>query len=248
MIPKIIHYCWFGRNPLPVSAKKCIASWRKYMPGYEIKEWNEDNFDVNIIPYTQQAYKAKKYAFVSDYARYWILYHNGGVYFDTDVEIIKPLDEIIERGAFMGVEKGAMFNHLPMVNPGLGIGAESHHLFYEKMLEKYQNHPFLLSNGACNPDAVVKMTTVELQSRGLAISNMVQNVCNIWIYPSDYFCPMDSTTGILSITDRSVSIHHFIGSWMNKKGWCFFRHNLKIFLVKVFGEKIIVSLSNFLTL
>ena len=104
MIPKIIHYCWFGRGPLPELAQKCIASWKKYLPDYEIKEWNEDNFDVNIIPYTAEAYKAKKYAFVSDYARFWILYRYGGIYFDTDVEVIRPMDDIIERGNFMGFE------------------------------------------------------------------------------------------------------------------------------------------------
>ena len=105
MIPKIIHYCWFGRNPLPESAVKCINSWKKYFPDYEIKEWNEDNFEVNIIPYTREAYEAKKYAFVSDYARMWILYHHGGLYFDTDVEVVKPLDDIIRGGNFLGVEQ-----------------------------------------------------------------------------------------------------------------------------------------------
>ncbi|MDE6612292.1 MAG: glycosyl transferase, partial [Muribaculaceae bacterium] len=107
MIPKTIHYCWFGRNPLPESALKCIASWRKYFPDYQIIEWNEDNFDVNAIPYTAQAYAAKKYAFVSDYARFKILYDHGGLYFDTDVEVIKPFDDILERGAFMGFELAA---------------------------------------------------------------------------------------------------------------------------------------------
>ena len=101
MIPKVIHYCWFGRNPLPPLAIKCIESWKKFLPDYEIKGWNEDNFDVNIIPYTQEAYQAKKYAFVSDYARFWILYKYGGIYFDTDVEVIRPLDDIIARGPFM---------------------------------------------------------------------------------------------------------------------------------------------------
>lgn len=104
MIPKIIHYCWFGRNPLPPLAQECIASWRKYLPDYEIKEWNEDNFDVNAIPYTAEAYRQKKYAFVSDYARFWIMYHYGGLYFDTDVEVIRPLDDIIAAGNFMGFE------------------------------------------------------------------------------------------------------------------------------------------------
>ena len=107
MIPKIIHYCWFGRNPLPPLAEKCIASWREFLPDYEIKEWNEDNFDVNIIPYTADAYNAKKYAFVSDYARFWILYKYGGLYFDTDVEVIKSMDDIVERGPFMGCERYA---------------------------------------------------------------------------------------------------------------------------------------------
>ena len=97
MIPKSIHYCWFGRSELTPLAKKCLASWRQFFPDYEIKEWNEDNFDVNIIPYTADAYKAGKYAFVSDYARFWVLYHFGGVYFDTDVEVIRPMDDVLEN-------------------------------------------------------------------------------------------------------------------------------------------------------
>ena len=125
MIPKVIHYCWFGRNPLPKSALKCIDSWRKFFPDYEIKEWNEDNFDVNIIKYTQDAYNAKKYAFVSDYARIWILYNYGGVYFDTDVEVISPMTDIIEKGPFMGFEINNSTENKIAVNPGLGIGSPS---------------------------------------------------------------------------------------------------------------------------
>ena len=125
MIPKVIHYCWFGRNPLPTSAQRCIASWRIFLPDYEIKEWNEDNFNVNIIPYTQQAYEAKKYAFVSDYARFWVLYHYGGLYFDTDVEIIKSFDDIVDNGAFMGLEiDGTKEGSKIAINPGLGLGAD----------------------------------------------------------------------------------------------------------------------------
>lgn len=109
MIPKIIHYCWFGRNPLPKSAIKCIESWKQFFPDYQIKEWNEDNFNVNITLYTREAYEKKKYAFVSDYARYWILYNYGGLYFDTDVEILKSFDSIIEKGPFMGAEKERIY-------------------------------------------------------------------------------------------------------------------------------------------
>ena len=104
MIPKIIHYCWFGGNPLPELAIKCIESWKKYLPDYEIKEWNESNFDINCCAYVREAYEAKKWAFVSDYARFWILYQHGGLYFDTDVELIKSIDDLIVKGAFMGCE------------------------------------------------------------------------------------------------------------------------------------------------
>lgn len=130
MIPKIIHYCWFGGNPLPKSAERCIASWRKFLPDYEIKEWNENNYDVHKIQYIQEAYEAKKYAFVSDYARFDILYQYGGIYFDTDVEVLKPLEDIIARGPFMGREAGAYLRNICKgyegdglaVAPGLGLG------------------------------------------------------------------------------------------------------------------------------
>ena len=121
MIPKVIHYCWFGHHPLSPLAKKCMKSWKRYFPDYEIKEWNERNFDVNIIPYVKEAYEAKRYAFVSDYARFWILYRYGGIYFDTDVEVIRPMTDIIERGAFMGCETVANKNIPLYVNPGLGL-------------------------------------------------------------------------------------------------------------------------------
>lgn len=119
MIPHVIHYCWFGHKPLPRAAKRCIASWRKFFPGWEIREWNEDNFDVNCIPYTAGAYAAGKYAYVSDYARFKILSEHGGVYFDTDVEVIAPFDDILARGGFMGYEEPGE------LNPGLGMAALS---------------------------------------------------------------------------------------------------------------------------
>ena len=162
MIPKIIHYCWFGHNPLPESALKCIASWKKYLPDYEIKEWNEDNFDVNIIPYTQQAYEAKKYAFVSDYARYWILYNYGGVYFDTDVEVIKTMDDIIEKGAFMGIEIPSKNETFPLVAPGLGMATGKMHPFCKKMIEEYTHLSFLDQNGNLNQIQKINLHQVYL--------------------------------------------------------------------------------------
>lgn len=227
MIPKTIHYCWFGGNPLPKSALKCIASWRKFLPDYEIKEWNEDNFDVNIIPYTKQAYEAKKYAFVSDYARFWILYNYGGLYFDTDVEVIKPFDNIINRGAFMGIEKGSFLEGKPMVNPGLGLGVETGHPFYKRMLDYYEKISFLNADGTLNTRTIVEYTTRQLYTDEAVFIQQIQCVDGIWIYPADVFCPMDSGTGIMKITANTVSIHHYTCSWLNHRTIRFRIHLLK---------------------
>lgn len=216
MIPKIIHYCWFGRNPLPDSAQKCIASWRKFLPDYEVKEWNEDNFDVNIIPYTQEAYEAKKYAFVSDYARFWILYKYGGLYFDTDVEVIKSMDDIIERGPFMGIEVPTKGNELPKVAPGLGLGVNSGLGLYKELLEKYDTLRFKNEDGTLNKKTIVAYTTEVLQENGLLSSNDIQNVGGVWIYPADYFNPLDSLTGKLKLTDNTRSIHWYMNSWSDR--------------------------------
>lgn len=215
-IPKIIHYCWFGNGPLPKLAHKCIASWKKYLPDYEIKEWNETNFDVNILPYTREAYAAHKYAFVSDYARFWILYNYGGIYFDTDVEIIKPLDELLIKGAYMGCERDNYdtFHH---VNPGLGIAAPAQNSFYKELLEGYTSRHFLLSNGQTDLTTIVVYTTEHLKRHGLQSSNEVQHIAGITIYTREYFCPLEMTTGALCITDHSYTIHHYSGSWMSLK-------------------------------
>lgn len=213
-IPKIIHYCWFGHNPLPELAQKCISSWREYLPDYEIKEWNEDNFDVNIIPYTAEAYESKKYAFVSDYARFWILYHYGGLYFDTDVEIIKPMDEIIACGPFMGCEKEAGKGNLELgVNPGLGIGATVNLGIYKEMLDFYNGLSFAAERRS-GVETVVTYTTRFFCSKGLVDTNEVQCIDGVYIYPKEYFCPKSYKTGKLDVTERSVSIHHYHASWV----------------------------------
>ncbi len=218
MIPKTIHYCWFGRNPLPESAVKCINSWRKFFPDYEIKEWNEDNFDVNSIPYTAEAYKAHKYAFVSDYARFWILYHFGGVYFDTDVEVIKPMDDIIEKGPFMGIEVVGTdkFESYPLVNPGLGIGAEPSMPFYQEMLDHYSSIRFLVSDNQQKEETVVFHTTDCLIKHELQPGDRFQTIAGISIYPSDFFNPFNDLTGRLRKTDNTRSIHWYAASWQKR--------------------------------
>lgn len=219
MIPRIIHYCWFGRNPLPPLAQKCIASWKKYMPEYKIKEWNEENFDINMIPYIKEAYEAKKYAFVSDYARFWILYHYGGAYFDTDVEIIRPLTDIMDKGAFMGCESRAKANIPPFVNPGLGLGCNSGSGFLKEMIDLYATLSFRTNINTLNLKTIVEYTTEILTSKGLKNINKIQEVAGFYIYPSEYFCPINTITKRLHVTPNSRAIHHFVGSWdvLNKK-------------------------------
>jgi len=217
MIPRVVHYCWFGRNPLPASAVKCIDSWRKFMPGSEIKEWNEDNFDVHSIPYIAEAYEAKKYAFVSDYARFWILYRYGGVYFDTDVELIQPIDDILERGAFMGIEDiYPEADPYPLVAPGLGMAVESGHEFYKKELDYYAGIHFIDKDGQMDQETVVRRTTALLVEEGLQPRHELQQVSGIWIYPKEYFNPLDDLTGRLVKTENTRSIHWYARTWQSR--------------------------------
>lgn len=215
MIPKTIHYCWFGRNPLPPLAIKCIASWKKYLPDYEIKEWNEDNFDVNIIPYTKEAYEAKKYAFVSDYARFWILYHHGGIYFDTDVEVIRPLNDIIELGAFMGLERDPNHdtNLFETVNPGLGLGCPPNLMQYKNILNYYHRLHFKKQDGSLNLKTVVQYTSEIMINDGLSNKSGIQKIGDIYIYPTEYFCPINIITKKKHITNNTRTIHHYMASW-----------------------------------
>lgn len=245
-IPKVIHYCWFGRNPLPDFAKKCIDSWRKYFPDYEIKEWNEDNFDVNSIPYTREAYEAKKYAFVSDYARFKILYEEGGLYFDTDVEVIKPMDDIVENGPFMGIEKSLATNNSYAsgkmgVAPGLGLGAPQGLELYREILDYYKSKSYLNET-----QTVVGNTTDILRKYGFVDKNEIQSVADLTIYPADVFCPMDSTTGLIEITENSRTIHHYTASWRDKSTFLYKLHVIKNKLIKVLGPGIVMPVASVL--
>ena len=215
MIPKTIHYCWFGGKPLPRSARKCIDSWRKHLPDYEIREWNETNFDVNMIPYTREAYECRKYAFVSDYARFYILYHHGGLYFDTDVEVIRPMDDVVARGAFMGIEK----NRSSLgVNPGLGLAAFPKTDLYKAILDHYAGLHFVNGDGRPIDGTVVKHTTEVLYRYGFVAENHLQRVADVWIYPNDWFNPLDDATGRLTITENTRSIHLYAKTWVDHYG------------------------------
>lgn len=215
MIPKVIHYCWFGGNPLPESAQKCIISWKKYFPDYEIQQWNESNFDVQGCDYIREACEAKKWAFVSDYARFWILYHHGGLYFDTDVEVIRSFNDILAQGPFMGCEGLPENTSVMGINPGLGLGAEKSMPLYKEVLDFYQSKHFLKENGEQDKTTIVDYTTAILSKHGWVPSNVPRTVAGVTVYPPEYFCPMDYMTGKISITEHTCSIHHYTASWLN---------------------------------
>lgn len=209
MIPKIIHYCWFGRNPLPELAQRCIASWKKYCPDYEIREWNEDSFDVTCCDYVREAYEAKKWAFVSDYVRLWAMVKFGGIYMDTDVEVIKSLDDFLQREALSGFESQTQ------IPTGLMACREGFALF-EEFLEDYKDRHFVLEDGSFDLTTNVTRITNICLKYGLKQNNSLQCIKGFTLFPKDYFCPKDLNTLKLNITRNTYAIHHFDGSWLSQ--------------------------------
>jgi hypothetical protein len=211
MIPKIIHYCWFGKNPLPTLALKCIDSWKKYCEEFEIIEWNENNFDITINKYSKEAYESKKWAFVSDVARLYAVYNYGGIYFDVDVEVIKSLDEFLNNNMFIGFENPAR------LASGLGFGAEKNFYLVKKMLDIYNETSFLNSDGTFNITPCPIYNTKIIKQEGFAIDNTKQTKNGITIYPMEYLCPKDWETGDTNITINTHTIHHYVASWWSNE-------------------------------
>lgn len=209
MIPRVIHYCWFGRNPKPKLAKICIESWKKYCPDYKIVEWNEDNFDISACPlYVRQAYEAKKWAFVSDYARLKIIYENGGIYLDTDVELIKPLDPFLRYNAFFG------FEAKEWIATGLGFGAVKGMTVLYEMMQDYEGIPFYNEDGSLDMVPCPYRNTKALIRRGLKQDDSYQVLDeNIHIFSTEYFDPVEYETKLIKKTKKTVSIHYYSGSW-----------------------------------
>lgn len=219
-IPKMIHYCWFGRNPLPPLAKKCIASWRKFCPDYEIVEWNEDNFDLDCCDFIREAYDLKKWAFVSDAARLFIILDQGGVYLDTDVELIAPLDSILESNAFFyGIETHTnvkKHTRTAMVATGLGFGAEKGNETVRAMLEEYTSIHFKEAF-AEDVTPCPEKNSRALERFGFDRKNKMYRFAGGTVYPGEYFCPKEHMTGVEHFTKNTVSIHHYGGSWVTHR-------------------------------
>ena len=256
MIPKRIHYCWFGRNPKPKLAEKCIKSWKKYCPDYEILEWNEDNFDLSQAPqYVRQAYEAKKWAFVTDYVRLKVLCQYGGIYMDTDVEVIKPLDSFLVHRAFSG------FENEKEIPTGI-MAAEKNFPMFQKLLEFYDDAQFYNPDGSMNLTTNVATITKLCLDLGLQQNDTYQELDGFVLYPHDVFCPVSYLTGQLHKTPNTHTIHWFSGSWhseeekkQNEKDKRWQRRYDLMFAISrlpnkigtaVFGEKLYVKIRTFL--
>lgn len=214
MIPKIIHYCWFGRGEMPQLAKDCIASWHRYMPDWEYKMWNEDNFDVNSVPYVKEAYGARKFAFVSDYVRLLALENEGGVYLDTDVEAFKPLDDLMTYTAWGGFEGS---KHLPLCT--CIMASESNGIWVKEMLDAYQNRHFINEDGSNDMTTNVQFITSIMRKNGFVQNGKEQDYKDLHVFPVDYFCPRQ-TTGEYIRTENTYCDHLGMGSWsVSNGGW-----------------------------
>ena len=206
-IPKMIHYCWFGGKPKPELAQKCIRSWKKYCPDFEILEWNEHNFDVSEAPgYVQQAYACKRWAFVSDYVRLKALTEMGGVYMDTDVEVIRPLTPYLNHRAFAG------FEHPERVQTGL-LACEKDFPLFREFMAYYDTASFLREDGTPDVTTNVEILTGLCLQRGMICNDRLQEIEGLTLYPREVFCPVDYDTQKLKKTRKTVTIHWFSGSW-----------------------------------
>ena len=211
MIPKTIHYCWFGSGQMPSIAKKCILSWKKMLPEYSIKLWNEDSFDLSCNAYVQEAYQARKFAFVTDYVRLYALYNEGGIYMDTDVEVIKPLDAFLTLPAFSGFESDSG------CITGI-MGSERHGAWVKDLLEEYSNRHFIKPDGSMDMMTNVLYTNNLMTRKGLLLNGQTQQFENyVTIFSKEFFCPKSWDTDQYIISDKTHTIHHFAASWWTRR-------------------------------
>lgn len=227
MIPKKIHYCWFGRGKKNKLFDKCYSSWKKFFPDYEIIEWNEDNFDIKENKYIEQAYNEGKYAFVSDYVRLKILYEEGGIYFDTDVEVLKKIpDEILNDGYFAKEQDDT-------IATGLGFAVPPKNNIIKIMLDDYANIPFILKDGSFDLTPCTIRNTNALKKKGYIIDSKNMPLDSIKTYNRDYFCGYDLKNNRYIISEKTYTVHHYSASWLSKSKKI--KARLKIIICKIIG-------------
>jgi len=211
-IPRVIHYCWFGSRPHPPSVVRCMDSWRRHLSDYRIIEWNETNFDVDVSDYTREAYAAGKYAFVTDYVRLKVLFDHGGIYMDTDVEVVKKLDPFLNHDAFSGFEDEASI-------PTAVMGSRAGNEWIRVLLADYDGRHFTQQDGTHDLMTNVARITETTRARyAISLDNTLQDVPGVvTLYPKDFFCPKSYRTGIIGRTPNTHAIHHFAGTWRSEQ-------------------------------
>lgn len=232
MIPKKIHYCWFGDKDLPEDVRKYIDTWKKYCPDYEIIEWNEKNFDITQNQYCKEAYESKKWAFVSDYARLKVLHDYGGIYMDTDVEVVKPLDDLLQYNWFSGFESEERI-------PTGTIGACWNSIVIKMLLDYYNNRHFIKNDGGFDLTTNVEVMTKLLKEKYKVQLNNTRQIFgdNNLLLPFDYLCAKSFFTGEINKTENTYTIHHFKGTWRTKED--FRKDKIRKLLVKFFGANVV---------
>ncbi len=226
MIPKTIHYCWFGRGKKPALAQKCIESWEKYLPEYNIVEWNEDSFNLDEYIYAREAYNSRKFAFVTDVVRLYAIYTQGGIYMDTDVEVLKPLDSLL------GYEAVSGFETTNLIPTGL-MASEKGSQIIGKLLNEYKMRKFINEDGSFNTTTNVIYITNTMKEYGLKLNNEFQTIGGFTFLPSDYLCPKSVKDGKIHLTKNTLTIHHFAGSWHSP--W---RNYLRNIIVTIGGYRL----------
>lgn len=238
-IPRIIHYCWFGDKEKPDVVKRCINSWKRNLQGYEVREWNEKNFDINCNLYVKEAYAAKKFAFVSDYVRVYALYQFGGIYLDTDVEVFKPFNDMLHHESFWGFEQE---NYIATST----IGAAKGNQIIKQFLDLYEGKRFIKKDGSYDDLTNVAMVTNMMQSMGLKKNGEYQELERLGVvYPQTYFSPYDYINCRNFITTETYAMHHFDKSWLSPKAR--FKNNLKGIAAKVIGGENIAKIRSLIS-
>lgn len=238
MIPKIIHYCWFGKKPHPKLAKQCIASWKKFCPDYEIKEWNEDNAPLELYPFAKDAINAGKYAFASDVIRLHALLYEGGFYLDTDVELLKPLDTLLENPAIIGYEKD-----VPEQLQTAVIAAEAGNIWIKRWLAFYENKNFSPARHQMTQFVNNTLITKNMSNNGVKLDGNYQKLEHITLFPASYFCPMSYGTHFIETTPNTYCIHYYSFSWSEPET---LKGHIKNFIVKYTGERFFRKVVNFI--
>lgn len=229
MIPKKIHYCWFGGKEIPRAYTAYIETWKKHCPDYEIIRWDESNYDIHQNIYLQTAYEQKQWSFLSDYVRLDVVYQHGGIYFDTDIELLRSMDCVLYHDAFFAFEND------DDITTGLGFGACKGNETVRMLRDMYDSFPFEQAEDSRGYVPCPILVTEGLTKMGFVLDDTYQEIDGVAVYPAEYFNPVDISTKRMTLTDKTIAINHYAGSWLSRKKKL--EISLSAFLRRLLGEE-----------